>query len=321
MKQRRRTSNDSEVSFSFLDVIACAFGAIVLLVLILPVGERSGEQSGIQLGDYGNLLLLLADRKDMAAALEDQLAADRRRAGDLDSLLSTRKNASDALRDLVAEARADTSGVQRRIATIEAAQAATETALERARIESQPTDYAGIPVDSEYIAFVVDTSGSMRDIWANVVSEVESVLSIYPEVRGFQVISASGDYLRSRGKWINDSVGNRRLAKARLRTWPAYSASSPEQGILTAVRDLYRPDINMAIFVFGDDYQGTRLRQLPRHRAGRRQQAAGGGRRRRPAHPRLRLQVHHAPSTRTKYATLMRELTRRHNGAFLALSN
>ncbi len=321
MKRKRRPGNDSEASLSFLDVIACAFGAIVLLVLILPVGDRSGEQSGIQLGDYGNLLLLLAERKDTAAALEDQLAADRKRAGDLDNLLSTRKDASDALRDLVAEARADTSAVRRRIATIEAAQATTETALERARIESQPTDYAGIPVDSEYIAFVVDTSGSMQDIWGNVVQEMESVLSIYPEVRGFQIINANGEYLRSRGKWIKDSAGNRRLAKARLRVWSAYSASNPEQGILTAVRDLYRPDIKMAVFVFGDDYQGTDYDNfLATVQVGVNKQQAeeGAG----------ALRIHAfgfssptAPGQRAKYATLMRELTRRHDGAFLALSN
>lgn len=321
MKRTRRTGSDSDASFSFLDVIACAFGAIVLLVLILPVGDRSGEQSGIQLGDYGNLLLLLADREDAAAALEDQLAADQRRAGELDNLLATGKDASDALRDLVAQARADTSAVRRRIATIEAAQVATQTALQRARIESQPTDYAGIPVDSEYIAFVVDTSGSMREIWGNMIREVESVLSIYPEVHGFQVISASGQYLRGRGNWIKDSSANRSLAKARLRVWSAYSDSNPEQGILTAVRDLYRPGIKMAIFVFGDDYQGTDYDNfLATVQVGVNKRPLEGGE--------GGLRIHAfgfrsatLPVQRAKYATLMRELTRRHGGAFLALSN
>ncbi len=315
--KRTRPSSDSDASLSFLDIIACAFGAIVLLVLILPVGERSGPKSGVQLGEYGALLLSLADRRETATALETQLSADRTRADALADILSARKNATSALADLVAHVRAQTEATHSRIAAARDARQPQPSTQPKSNTR-QPSDYAGIPVDSEYVAIVVDTSGSMRRVWPEVLREVDNVLSIYPEIKGFQVLSASGEYLWKPRNWINDSAGNRGVAKAMLPSWPAYSASNPEAGILTAVRDLYRSRMAMAIFVFGDDYMGTDYDNfLDAVRTGVDHHASPDG----------TLRIHafgfrsEAPVQRAKYATLMRELTRRHDGAFLALSN
>ena len=43
---------DKDGMISFLDVIACAFGAIVLLVLILPVGDRVEVSGGNEFDSY-----------------------------------------------------------------------------------------------------------------------------------------------------------------------------------------------------------------------------------------------------------------------------
>ena len=314
--KRQRAGTDTEASLSFLDVIACAFGAIVLLVLILPVGETGDTEPGIDFSDYGALLFQLAERREAAAALEVQLSADEAHAASLEEMLSERKNAADALSNLLAQTQASASAVRDRIAATEQAQAAVATASERHANESKPTDYAGIPVDSEYVAIVIDTSGSMRRVWGDVVREVESVLAIYPEIRGFQVLSASGDYLWKAGQWIEDGKGNRGVAKGRLRGWSSASVSNPEPGILTAVRDLYRPGRKMAIFVFGDDYQGTDFDNfLAAVQSGVDRHTSLGA----------ALRIHafgfesgQAPN-RNQYATLMRELTGRHDGAFLAL--
>ena len=40
----------------------------------------------------------------------------------------------------------------------------------------------GIPVDSEYVVFIVDTSGSMKDIWNKVTRHIENVINIHPTV-------------------------------------------------------------------------------------------------------------------------------------------
>lgn len=316
--KRERAGGEREASLSFLDVIACAFGAIVLLVLVLPVGESGGAEPGVGLEDYGALLLQLANRRETAERLEEQLAGNRQRAAALEDLLSEHKDASNALRDLVARTRSDARAIRSRVAAVEQAVSAVSTMPKQEPNESRPADHAGIPVDSEYIAIVVDTSGSMRAIWPRVVREVENVLAIYPRVRGFQILSANGGYLWKRGAWIKDGAGNRGLAKVRLRTWPAYSASNPEQGILTAIRDLYRSGMKMAVFVFGDDYLGTDYDNfLATVRAGVDRHASPQGA--------LRIHAFGFPSVaaavqRAKYATLARELASRHGGVFLALS-
>lgn len=322
---RREGARETEGSFSFLDVIACAFGAIVLLVLILPVGHLAGPDAGRDVRDYGALLLQLAEREAVAKARATELGAVESRRAALDALLSRNDVSNKALRELVAATQAETTAVTRRVA---AARRAVEAATARRSLDAlgeeateapEPTEYAGIPVDSEYVAIVVDTSGSMRMIWDKVMREVRSVLAIYPEIKGFQILDASGHYLSRPGRWIPDTDSNRRIARASLQGWFSSSYSNPERGILTAVRNLYRPGIKMAVFVFGDDYVGTDYEPfLDAVQAGVARHASGGG----------ALRIHafgfRSPAVdstqRLKYAILMRELTRHHDGAFLALS-
>ena len=316
---RREDRADNEASLSFLDVIACAFGAIVLLVLILPIAETGNPETGAGIGDYGALLLRLVERETTIRNLDADLGTTETRVAALDKLLSAQDISSNALQELLDSTRADAAAIQRRIAAAQRALAKEAAAVPQAN-PLRPTERAGIPVDAEYVAIVIDTSQSMRGIWAEVVGEVGHVLSIYPEIRGFQILNANGQYIWKPGTWITDSGGNRRVARTKLDTWSAYSASNPEQGILTAIRDLYRPAINMAVFVFGDDYVGTDYENfLATVQSGVARHSNRGG----------TLRIHafgfHSPYVdppqRTKYATLMRELTRRHEGAFLALSH
>ena len=54
----------------------------------------------------------------------------------------------------------------------------------------------GIPVDSEYIVFVIDTSGSMFEYaWPKVLDQIMQTLQVYPHVKGIQVMSDQGTYL------------------------------------------------------------------------------------------------------------------------------
>ena len=181
-----------------------------------------------------------------------------------------------------------------------------------------PQEAAGIPVDSDHVAIVLDTSGSMMPLWQNVMSEMSNVLSQYPQLKGFQVLSDQGEYLhpKTRGNWIPDTPANRRTALRKMITWRAYSASNPAPGILQAVRDLYAPGRRMAVFVFGDDYQGLEFDALiDRVDRGVRRQGAAD-----------ELRIHavgfsnlNSASHGANFAMLMRALTERHGGAFLAL--
>ena len=121
------------------------------------------------------------------------------------------------------------------------------------------TTVGGIPVDSEYVIFVIDTSGSMYNYaWDLLLDKIIETLEIYPEVKGIQVMNDMGEYMFSRyaGKWIPDTPGRRKAIIDRLRTWNAFSNSSPVEGITQAVRRFYGPDKKISIYVFGDEFTG-----------------------------------------------------------------
>ena len=137
------------------------------------------------------------------------------------------------------------------------------------RLLSQP-DYkplktdatiGGIPVDSEYIIFVVDTSGSMLHVaWPTVVKKVREVLDVHPKVKGIQVINDMGKHMFDAyaGDWIPDTPARRKEVLKRLRTWRSFSNSSPVEGIRYAVQRYFAKDKRISVYVFGDDFsQGS----------------------------------------------------------------
>ena len=56
----------------------------------------------------------------------------------------------------------------------------------------------GIPVDSEYIIFVIDTSGSMQQYnWQRVQEKITETLDVYPAVKGIQIMNDQGSFMFS----------------------------------------------------------------------------------------------------------------------------
>lgn len=123
----------------------------------------------------------------------------------------------------------------------------------------------GIAVDSEYIIFVIDTSGSMQSAaWNQVVRKVDETLSIYPRVKGIQVMNDMGDYMfpQYRGTWLEDGAGVRNRIIQTLSGWAPFSNSSPVEGIREAIDTYYDPSKNISIYVFGDDYTGDSVEEV-----------------------------------------------------------
>ena len=323
---RRNRADDSDTSVSFLDVIACAFGAIALLVLILPIGELGSATPIASAAHYGRSLMALANIREAVAAAQREVAENDELTRVIHTELSSATEKADYLQTLIDRTRSEAELLRKRTAAVKASNRILEQPPAPTKNDTQQrmtihSELAGIPVDSEYIAFVLDTSGSMRVIWDAVIDEITNVLSLYPQVRGFQILNDQGNYLYSgnRRRWIPDSPENRRRALDRMRNWlwMPYSASNPAPGITTAVRDLYDKDRKMAIFVFGDDYAGNDfdafLNRIDRAVASAR---AGEGSFRLHA---IGFSNEGIASTPLNFGVLMRELTRRHAGAFLAL--
>jgi len=118
------------------------------------------------------------------------------------------------------------------------------------------------PDDSEYIIFVIDTSGSMFNYaWPTVLKKVEETLNLYPKAQGFQVMNDEGTYMfkGERGKWLTDTPGQRRMAVERLRTWNAFSNSNPIEGIVEAIRTYHDTGKKISLYVFGDEFTGPSI--------------------------------------------------------------
>jgi hypothetical protein len=183
-------------------------------------------------------------------------------------------------------------------------------------------------VDSNYIAFVVDTSGSMRDpmtdsLYDYVMRKFDEVLAAYPEAKGVQFLDADGRFIVGRaGQWLPDTPATRQAAASMLRRYGIFSNSNPVPGIRNAIRALHDKDdeeMKMGIYVFGDEFTETADQALagldrlnPADEDGKRKiqiNAIG--------FPHLLGSGFFMGQSGLKFANLMREVTFRHGGAFI----
>ena len=306
-RARRRDDNN----LSFLDVVSCGFGAIVLLLLITK--STVGEPVEDLRAEIESLQDRLASIMHLRAALASEEAAARRQVREQRQQLQAERQALAAARQAQAGARA---------------QAMIEDSLKAALdlTASDPDVIGGIPADSEYLIFIIDTSGSMKQFaWTEVKEQLVGLLDAYPKVRGIQVMNDMGQYMFGsyRGRWIPDTPARRKVILERIDSWHSYSNSSPAEGILEAIKRFRMKSDKISLFIFGDEYTGQSIQavvdQVERlnHRDGKRQvriHAVGFF---------TRTQIENIdPSyanTTSRFAGLMRELTRRNGGTFLGV--
>jgi len=177
-------------------------------------------------------------------------------------------------------------------------------------------EVGGIPVDSDYVMFIVDTSGSMLSIWDRVAREILHVLQIHPQVKGFQIVNDQGQALLDgySGRWIPDTPQRRMSVMQVFARWRAASNSSPVEGIQMALKRYAKPGQSTAIYVFGDDYTGSSFDPVIAAITKMNRLQPNG----------RRLAKIHAVGFLSKYTTgrfaiLMREMTKENGGTFLAL--
>jgi len=328
MKLRRR---EAEVfSLSFLDCICCGFGAIILLLVLTDVDqpvviERATESM------RGQLL-----------KLQEELYELRGETDELHRELKGRITELQAQRARLVRLQADLTNVQGEFAasTTEAAvtniveselvSAFQELTAEMERLQKQPRRrvaepaVGGIPIDSEYVVFIIDTSGSMvSNHWETTAKIMNEALDIYPRLKGLQVINDQGRYMfedRRSGQWLTDSESLRDRIRDRLQSWTPFSRSNPVPGIQLALRQYRAAGQNLSIYVIGDEFTGESI-QVALDEIGRLNAAD-------PSRPRARI---HAigfpegagmpPFTNIRFSALMRAVTARNDGTFVGLTN
>ncbi len=327
---RRRAPPD--FGMSFLDVICCGFGAIILLLMITKtVQPQILEASTVKLDgmvaelqeqlfeirgetnifnrDLNAKQEQLSQYHERIAILNGQLASAKSRH---DSL-SVQTNSNDIVTEQLALARQSLSEEMKR--------------LLGARYQPKNNLIGGIPVDSEYIIFVIDTSGSMFSYaWERMMQEMEAILSIYPEVKGIQILNDMGKYMFSqyRGKWIPDTPGRRKVIVDSLRNWNVFSNSSPVEGITQAIRTFQDPGKKISIYVLGDEFTGESIEQVVDIVDRINRMDAEGNRLVRihaVGFPVQFIRASNMQTTGIRFATLMRELTHRNGGAFVGLND
>ena len=183
----RRRRDIQAFSLSFLDCICCGFGAIILLLVISKIYEPVVVEEAEQ-----NL-------KQLIALLQEELFQIRGTTTILDRTLKEVKVEARATKLHLGELEGDLTKIQGQykaskenedetidIGELSAARQRLSEEQKRLRPYYRRPDedaVAGIPVDSEYIIFVIDTSGSMLDSsWTLAQKMLRQTLEAYPTV-------------------------------------------------------------------------------------------------------------------------------------------
>ena len=319
-------------SLSFLDCICCGFGAIILLFVL-----TMGSQSKIIMELRERLERIMAQQMVTLSQFRqsrDELQRTQSRASQVNVAEQERDTLKSLLAQLEQQLQYQQAGRQKLLTAIEDLRKDIAARQKKPEIELivSPAPI-GLPAGSNHVAFVIDSSGSMRDanterIWPIVLKKFDEVLDSYPSVVGVQFFDADGRYiLGGRNidqKWLPDTPEIRSAIKRALYDYNIFSNSNPVPGIVRALRNLLdqdNPDMHMTIFILGDEFTGTadavlkRLEELnPKDDEGKRRvviNALGF-----PTAVRMGFSM---DNTGVKYANLMREVTFQHGGAFIAL--
>jgi hypothetical protein len=325
---RRLKRRETEIfSISFLDCITCGLGSVVLLLVLSNMRSPEIEQSQ-------------EDLQQQLLSLQDELIDIKGQSDILNRDLKTKQEQLSDEKKRIARLQGDLSDIRGKYRTSKReADVANQVEGRLASAQQMLTDemkrllgqgfrrkkddaIGGIPVDSEYIIFIIDTSGSMQNyVWPMMMKKVEETLNVYPRVKGFQVMNDEGTYMFSgyRGKWIPDTPSQRKLVLERLRGFNAFSNSSPIEGIVEAIRTYHSKDKKISLYVFGDEFTGPSIDSVVKGVDIMNREDETGERRVRihaigfPVRP-------DAPQyTSIRFATLMRILCQRNGGTFVGL--
>ena len=317
-----------EFSVSFLDVICCGFGAIILLLMVTKTLEPAVlEDSNLDLSEQ------IAAREQAVFEIKGQVENLRQQISDdskdLQRSLTQEADVQQQLSEVLGrytsmtEASQNISSENQQLAS--ARQSLTDEMEQLLGLDFRRSSelVGGISVDSEYIIFVIDTSGSMQSAaWGQAVQKVSETLAIYPQIKGIQIMNDMGDYMFPiyRRRWIDDTPALRNSIIATLQNWAPFSNSSPVEGIREAIASYYDPDKRISIYVFGDDYTGDSIEQVV-EAVDQVNRADATGRRRVRIHA-IGFPVYlDQPNARIyRFAALMRELAYRNDGTFVGLT-
>ena len=204
MSRKRKVRREVEMTgLSFLDVICCGFGAVILLLVLTKFAEpvllvqTTEELEAIIV----SLEQELVEIRGETLIVNQQLVSKKEQLSEEEIRLARLQGELSRIRGEFSASNQDASVAS----TIEGQLARARQRLteemkrlqgDRRRETLERQSVAGIPVDSEYVIFIIDTSGSMQNnSWPLMLRKIEEVLDVYPKVKGIQVMNDMGSYL------------------------------------------------------------------------------------------------------------------------------
>ena len=196
----RPKRNIEAFSLSFLDCICCGFGAIILLLVLSKIYEPVVFEETQE------------DLQQLIAMLQEQLFEIQGQTTVMTRALTAVRIETDETKLTLAQLQKELNSIQGQYkllhqedpmlnineGELKAARQRLSAEMQRLRKFDRAPDDAvgGIPVDSEYIIFVVDTSGSMQQKWGWVEKKLSDICGIK---HGFafksKFFNSEGDYV------------------------------------------------------------------------------------------------------------------------------
>jgi hypothetical protein len=325
----RRRRNIEAFSLSFLDCISCGFGAILLLLVLSKIYEPTVIEKTEE--DLEALIAMLTEElfeiRGDTTVLNRELASRRKLTTETKLTLAQLQRELDKVQGQYKLLTEDAPELEVDEGELEAARQRLTAEMRRLRpnFRRAPDDsIGGIPVDSEYIIFVIDTSGSMQAKWDWAEDKLSEVLDVYPTVKGLQIMNDNGRFMfEQHGRtWLPDTPQLRQAIKSTMRTWAPFSDSDPSDGIAYAIQTFWAPDKKISIYVFGDEFQGQSMEAVLRDIDKINVEDKQGNR---------LVRIHAVgfpysfsgstiPPSSQRFAGLMRALCERNGGTFVALT-
>tara|TARA_Y100000992_G_scaffold233081_1_gene163996 strand:- start:1863 stop:2810 length:948 start_codon:yes stop_codon:yes gene_type:complete len=304
-------------SMSFLDIMACGFGALVLILLISEFNE-------IEIIENKYTADLFLTKQDEVVTKTNQLNdVDRELTSKIKNLISIQDELDKVKSNL--NNRANVVQSLSELSQLKQSQIIVKNEDQKEPIEQVVA--SGIRIDSRYLIFIIDNSGSMVEgaPWSRVVKEIETIIMTFPSLEGFMIMNDTGKTIVGGGNWVKPTKANRIDAVNKLKRVNAMTNSNPIPAIEKSINIYGRKYDDVGIFIIGDDIResknvDSRLLEINRINTKSdgskyvRINALGFLTSRR-----LNVQGYAFEDDNNKYLTLMRELTEQNGGTLVVI--
>ena len=245
-----KRKNNEVFSMSFLDIMACGFGALVLILLISEFNEVEIIENKYTAEMFLNVKNELNQTKSDLSITQDNLDSK------INELITIRTDLEATLNELKQK-----EEVVKNLSNLSDA-TSSQISMKTIELSSTPKQIAasGIRIDSDYLIFIIDNSGSMIEggPWNRVMEEISRIVITFPNLKGFMIMNDTGKIIQGDNPWLTPTSTNRKSAIDNLRNIRTISNSNPIPAIELAINFYGRKYDNVGIFVIGDDIRESK---------------------------------------------------------------